>query len=220
MWNPGLHPLQVGISLSRLRLSLPVLEELSIWESGSDGWWSGRWAQSSGPSVSSFIFKKLFFKLEYNCLTMLCQFLQYDIMNQLSCSYLVIQFYLTLCDCLEPTRLLCPWGFSGNNPRVGCHFLLHGVFPTQASNLHLLGLLHCRQILYCWAIREAPESAICIYLSPPSWASLPPPLPSHSCKSSQSTELSSLWVCSFCTKWQLSLCLSLSSTSWSVLDTG
>ena len=31
---------------------------------------------------------------------------------------------------------------------VGCHFLLQGIFPTQGSNLHLLGLLLCRQILY------------------------------------------------------------------------
>ena len=26
--------------------------------------------------------------------------------------------------------------------RMGCHFLLHGIFPTQGSNPHLLGLLH------------------------------------------------------------------------------
>ena len=29
--------------------------------------------------------------------------------------------------------------------RVGCHFLLQGIFPTQGSNP---GLLHCRQMLY------------------------------------------------------------------------
>ena len=28
---------------------------------------------------------------------------------------------------------------------MGCHFLLHGIFPTQGSNL---GLPHCRQMLY------------------------------------------------------------------------
>ena len=37
-------------------------------------------------------------------------------------------------------------GFSRQEPRVGCHFLLQGIFPTQRSNL---GLLHCRQILHC-----------------------------------------------------------------------
>ena len=31
---------------------------------------------------------------------------------------------------------------------VGCHFLLQGIFLTQGSNLHLLCLLCCRQILY------------------------------------------------------------------------
>ena len=34
----------------------------------------------------------------------------------------------------------------GKNTRVGCHALLQGISLTQASNL---GLLHCRQILYC-----------------------------------------------------------------------
>ena len=45
-------------------------------------------------------------------------------------------------------RLLCPWNSSGKNTGVGCHFLLHGIFLTQGSNLHVLCLLHCRQILY------------------------------------------------------------------------
>ena len=27
-------------------------------------------------------------------------------------------------DCSPPTRLLCPWDFSGKNTGVGCHFLL------------------------------------------------------------------------------------------------
>ena len=30
----------------------------------------------------------------------------------------------------------------GKNTGVGCHALLQGIFPTQGSNLHLLGLLH------------------------------------------------------------------------------
>ena len=33
----------------------------------------------------------------------------------------------------------------GKNTGVGCHALLQGIFPTQASNL---GLPHCRWILY------------------------------------------------------------------------
>ena len=27
---------------------------------------------------------------------------------------------------LQPTRLLCPWDFSGKSTGVGCHFLLQG----------------------------------------------------------------------------------------------
>ena len=45
---------------------------------------------------------------------------------------------------LQPTRLLCPWDFSGKNTGVGSHSLLQGIFPTQGLNL---GLLHSRQIL-------------------------------------------------------------------------
>ena len=53
---------------------------------------------------------------------------------------------------LWPTRLLCPWDFPGKNTRVGCHFLLQGIVPTQGSNLRPL---HCRWILYRWALGEA-----------------------------------------------------------------
>ena len=34
-------------------------------------------------------------------------------------------------------------------------FPFQGIFPTQGSNPSLLRLLHCRQILYHWAAREA-----------------------------------------------------------------
>ena len=43
---------------------------------------------------------------------------------------------------LQPTRILCPWNFPGKNARVGCHDLIHGIFPTQVLNLYLLCLLH------------------------------------------------------------------------------
>ena len=39
------------------------------------------------------------------------------------------------------TRLLRPWDFPGRKTRVGCHFLLQGIFLTQGSNscrFHLL----------------------------------------------------------------------------------
>ena len=67
-------------------------------------------------------------------------------------------------------------GFPRQGTRVGCHFLLQGIYPTQGLNLHFLhccccsvaqfnslwphGLQHARppcgrQILYHWATREA-----------------------------------------------------------------
>ena len=44
--------------------------------------------------------------------------------------------------------LLCPWDFPDKNTGVGSHFLCQGIFLTQGLNLHLLCLLHRRQILY------------------------------------------------------------------------
>ena len=58
---------------------------------------------------------------------------------------------------LYPFRLLSPWDSLDKNTGVCCHFLLQGIFPTQGSNPPLLRLRHCRRILYCWAIGEAPQ---------------------------------------------------------------
>ena len=40
------------------------------------------------------------------------------------------------------TRLLHPWDSPGKSTGVGCHALLHGIFPTQGSSPHLLSLPH------------------------------------------------------------------------------
>ena len=61
---------------------------------------------------------------------------------------------------LSTARLLCPWDSPGKNTEMGCLALLQGIFPTQESNLSLLRLLHCRQILYHWATGEAPKIAM------------------------------------------------------------
>ena len=45
------------------------------------------------------------------------------------------------------TRLLCPCDSPGKNTAVGCHALLQRIFSTRGLNLHLLRLLHDRQIL-------------------------------------------------------------------------
>ena len=49
------------------------------------------------------------------------------------------------------TRLFCPWNFPGKSTRVDCHFLLQQIFPTQASNPHLLRLLH-------WQVYSLPPA--------------------------------------------------------------
>ena len=48
------------------------------------------------------------------------------------------------CDPMDssPPGSLCPWDYPGKNTGVGCHVLLPGIFPTQASNLPLWCLLH------------------------------------------------------------------------------
>ena len=60
------------------------------------------------------------------------------------CVCLVAQSCLSLCDPMDPTRLLSPWDSAGKNTGVGSHSLLQGIFLTQGLNL---SLLHCRQIL-------------------------------------------------------------------------
>ena len=55
---------------------------------------------------------------------------------------------------LQPASLLCSWNSPGKNPRIGCHALLQGIFPTQGSNT---GLPHCRQIFFYWlSHQESP----------------------------------------------------------------
>ena len=52
-----------------------------------------------------------------------------------------------------PARVLCPWDYPGRNTRVGCHFLLQGIFPTQELNLCLLP---CRQMIYQLSYKGSP----------------------------------------------------------------
>ena len=62
------------------------------------------------------------------------------------------------CLTLQPARLLSPCNSPGKNTRVGCCFLLQGIFPTQGWNL---GLPHCRQTL----LSESPGKPLfCVKL--------------------------------------------------------
>ena len=60
---------------------------------------------------------------------------------------LVAQSYPTLCDPMDysPPGSSLHGDSPGKNAGVGCHALLHGIFPTQGSNS---GLPNYRRILY------------------------------------------------------------------------
>ena len=71
---------------------------------------------------------------------------------------IVIQWCPALCGSMEPARLLCPGNFPDKDTGVGCHFLIHGIFPMQGLNL---GLPYCRQILYHLSHQVGPT---CVYI--------------------------------------------------------
>ena len=87
------------------------------------------------------------------------------------------QSCLTFCNHMNcsPPGSSVPWNFPGRNIGVGCHFLLQGIFPTQALNLHLLCLLHCRRVLYQVRIQncEVLAAQSCLMLCEPMGCSPP-----------------------------------------------
>ena len=72
----------------------------------------------------------------------------------------VAQSCLTLCDPMDcsPPGSSIHGIFPGKNTRVGCHFLLQGIFLTQGSKQ---GLLYCRRTLFClkshWQAGPLPQ---------------------------------------------------------------
>ena len=75
---------------------------------------------------------------------------------------------------LQPTRLLCPWNFSGKNTGVGSHSLLQRIFPTQGQDL---GLQHRRQILYRLSHQGSPSQQTMMTVGIPGSESSALPLP-------------------------------------------
>ena len=65
----------------------------------------------------------------------------------------VTQSCPTLCDPMDCSL----WNSPGQNTGVGSLFLLQQISLIQESNQ---GLLHCRQILSNWAMKEAPSSML------------------------------------------------------------
>ena len=65
----------------------------------------------------------------------------------------------TLCDSMDRSPPgSSVHGILGKNTGVGSHFLLQGIFPTQALNL---GLRHCRRILYRLSLWGSPSVCSC-----------------------------------------------------------
>ena len=75
--------------------------------------------------------------------------------------FLNISFLMCVLSCFSRVRLFATlWTVALQAPLSrqeycsGFLFPIPGHLPTEGSNLHLL---HCRQILYCWATTEAPN---------------------------------------------------------------
>ena len=64
---------------------------------------------------------------------------QLCVLRRLCCVWLFVTSWWAM----WPTRLLCPWNFSGKNTGVGCHFLLQRIFRIQGLNPCLLHFLPC-----------------------------------------------------------------------------
>ena len=83
---------------------------------------------------------------------------------------------------LQHARLLCPQDSPGKTNRVGSCAFLQGIFPIQGLNQ---GILHGRQILYCWDTGEPPSYFTMLFIP-------------------------SVWVCCFFffSFWEISFCVS------------
>ena len=60
---------------------------------------------------------------------------------------------------LMDSRVLCLWDFLGKNIRIGCNFLLQGIFLTQGLNLHLL---HRQVDSLSWSHQGSPKAIVCV----------------------------------------------------------
>ena len=106
-------------------------------------------------TTKPFIVSTLYFQVQENN--------EKNVNNHMWVRAKLLQSCPTFCDpmdCSLPGPLSL--GFSRQEYWSGLHVFLQGIFLTQGSNPCLLWLLHCRQIYYCQATREAP---IITYLS-------------------------------------------------------
>ena len=110
-----------------------------------------QWSHQSSTSVCRELFLKLL--LEVSAVEQVHQL--YYLYTQTLLQLLSLFSRVRLCAApwTAARQAPCPRDSPGKSTRVGCHSPLHQViFPTQGSNP---SVLHSRQILYCWATREA-----------------------------------------------------------------
>ena len=93
----------------------------------------------------------------------------YKILPQLKCICMCaqsLQSCPTLCEPMDcsPGDCRLSMRFSQQEDWSGLLCPPPGDLPDPGLNLHLLGLLHCKWILYCWATREAHSNAYNTYL--------------------------------------------------------
>ena len=93
-----------------------------------------------------FLYMAIIFLLDMTCLIASLNLYSevYWYSESENVSHSAISDFCNPMDCMQPTRLLCPWNSPSKNTGMGYHFLLQGIFLFQGSNL---SLLHFRQIL-------------------------------------------------------------------------
>ena len=112
--------------------------------------WFGKWFRSSNIQSALQSLNKLHLVVIYHPFYVLLSSCVHACM--LSC-FSCVRLFVTLWTIAHQAPL--SMGFSRQKYWSGSSCPPPGSLPTQGSNLHLLRLLHCRQILYRWATGEA-----------------------------------------------------------------
>ena len=87
---------------------------------------------------------------------------------RIRCCCVVTKSCPTLCNAVDYSPCISqgfPWDFPGKNTRVGYHFLLQGIFPTQGSEPCLLWLLQGQAVSLALHHQGSPRIRLCLLFS-------------------------------------------------------